>query len=155
MPVAYDISRLRRWTCQVGGPLSQPQHSLPYQLYGGIGLGNGSSYIGALDAKTSTSTAEERAIRGCTLDCWRLALHHDISEPWCGLIPRGVSDVVGNDIRQCSSSWGDCLDCPNSIASQPAGDVAINIVCCCCAWVDVCGSCNSGQRLLQPAECMM
>ena len=141
-PVTYDISRLWCWAGQVGGPFSQPQDCLPNQLDDGIGPSSGSSCSGILYAETSTSAAEQGAISSSTLHCWRLACHNDISEAWRGRIPRGISNIIRDDIRGGGIRWGSCLDCADSIGGQPAGDVAINIVRCCRTRVSICGPCT-------------
>ncbi len=120
--------------------MGHPQHSLPNQLDGGVRPSGGSCCSGAVYAETSTSATEQGAVRSSARHCGRLACHKDISEAWRGHVSRGISNIVGDDIRRQSTCWGSCLDCTNSKGGQPASDVSINIVRCCRTRVNICGS---------------
>jgi len=98
LPVTYDIGGLRGGTSQVGGAFSHPQNGLPNQLDGGSSPTGGSSYSGAFNADTGTSTTEQCTITSCTCHSRRLACHDHISEAWCGLVARAVDDIVSDDI---------------------------------------------------------
>ncbi|KAA6419365.1 MAG: hypothetical protein FRX49_10624 [Trebouxia sp. A1-2] len=64
LPVTYDIGGLRCGTSQVGGAFAHPQNSLPNQLDGWDSPSGGSSYGGAFNTNTKTSTAEQYTISG-------------------------------------------------------------------------------------------
>ena len=98
LPVTYDISGLRGGTSEVGGAFSHPQNSLPNQLDSRSSPTGGSSYTGAFNTDTRTSTTEQCAITSCTHHIRGFACHQHISEAWCGLVARAVDDVISNDI---------------------------------------------------------